>query len=130
MRTIWDQKEVTVTASYRVLCEHVSEFPVPLQLLAGERVRIIERYQGSEDWRGWLLCAHSEGGTLYIPEQILAREGGEGATLMEPYTNRELNVGRGEVLRGSIRLNGWLWAYRAADESWGWVPLSCLAELE
>lgn len=58
-----------------------------------------------------------------MPEQIIDRHADGFGTMLEDFTNRELDVVEGEVLYGERQLNGWLWATRVSDGASGWVPL-------
>ncbi|MGH2341326.1 hypothetical protein ACRC7T_07540 [Segnochrobactraceae bacterium EtOH-i3] len=58
-----------------------------------------------------------------MPEQILDRHADGSGTMLEDFTNRELNVVEGELLNGERQLNGWLWATRISNGATGWVPL-------
>jgi len=112
---------------YAVVECHVSTFPEPMYLTAGDKVCVGLLYEGNENWPGWYLCSTTDQGSGYLPEQILAHHCDGCATLREDYTNRELSVAAGEWLHGTRQLNGWLWATRRTDGATGWVPLSCLA---
>jgi hypothetical protein len=110
---------------YAVVECHVSTFPDPKNLKAGDTIRVGSLYEGNENWPGWYLCSTPDQGSGYVPEQILAHHSDGFATLREDYTNRELSVATG-ALHGTRQLNGWLWATRQTDGATGWVPLSCL----
>jgi len=46
------------------------------------------------------------------------------AMMLEDFTNRELDVVEGQILKGERQLNRWLWAARTSDGATGWVPLA------
>lgn len=108
---------------YIVIQPHVSEFPEPMILKAGDRVSVGERYDGPEGWPDWYLCSAPDQQAGFVPDQILDRHADGFATMREDFTNRELSVAEGEVLTGERQLNGWLWATRCSDGASGWVPL-------
>ncbi|MBK4218057.1 hypothetical protein JJJ17_19180 [Paracoccus caeni] len=112
---------------YLVTEPHVSEFPNPMQLEIGDRVRVVEKSQGP-DWPNWYLCSVEGQASGYVPGQILDHGADGLATIRERYTNRELTVDAGEILNGIRKLNGWLWARRVSDGLTGWVPLSVVKE--
>ena len=109
-----------------VIRRHVSEFPEPMTLRRGDRVSVGAPYDGPKGWPGWYLCSAPGQGAGYVPEQIIGRHADGSGTMLEDFTNRELDVMEGDVLRGGRRLNGWLWATRIADGAEGWVPLDSL----
>ncbi|MEI2414751.1 SH3 domain-containing protein [Orrella sp. JC864] len=108
---------------YIVVLPHASEFPEPMTLKKGDWVSVGELYDGPESWPGWYLCTAPGQAAGFVPEQILDRHADGTGTMLEDFTNRELNVAEGELLYGARRLNGWLWATRISDGATGWVPL-------
>ncbi|MDP1599890.1 hypothetical protein [Phenylobacterium sp.] len=108
---------------YIVIRPHISEFPVPMAVKKGDRVWVGELYAGPEGWLDWYLCSAPGQEPGFVPEQILDRHPDGFGTMLEDFTNRELNVVEGEELRGERQLNGWLWAARIPDGETGWVPL-------
>lgn len=109
---------------YVVIHSHVSEFPEPMTLGVGDKVAVGERYDGHEDWPGWYFCQAPGQKSGFVPEQFLDRHKDGSATMLEDFTNRELNVATGEILQGKQQLNGWLWATKVSDGATGWVPLA------
>lgn len=112
--------------SWIVARSHVSEFPRPMTVKRGDQVSVGELYEGPEGWPDWYLCCAPGQEPGFVPEQILDRHGDGSATMLEDFTNRELNVVEGETLHGERQLNGWLWATRISDCATGWVPLDNL----
>lgn len=111
---------------YIVTHPHVSEFPIPAVLERGDRVLVGELYDGPEGWPDWYLCSAPGQEDAFVPGQILDRHADGTATMLEDFTNRELDVLAGDVLHGERRVNGWLWVTRLSDAATGWVPLENL----
>ncbi|EKF17329.1 SH3 domain-containing protein [Nitratireductor pacificus] len=109
--------------NYIVTLPHVSEFPEPMALKKGDWVSVGELYDGPEGWPDWYLCSVPGQEAGFVPEQILDRHADRFGTMLEDFTNRELDVVEGELLRGARQLNGGLWATRISDGATGWVPL-------
>lgn len=116
--------------NFIVVRPHVSEFPEPMSLKKGDRVSVGELYDGPEGWSDWYLCSTPSQETGFVPEQILDRHGDGSGTMLEDFTNRELNVVEGDLLHGERQLNGWLWATRISSDATGWVPLDNIRALD
>lgn len=94
----------------------------PIQLAAGDRVRVAER---DDEWPAFVFvsCARGAG---WVPERHLDRDGSS-AVVKEPYDTTELATRKGqqfEVL-SEDRLSGWIWC-RAASGREGWIPARAL----
>ena len=116
---------MTRSRVYVVVKEYKSNYPDPIILRKGEKVRLGEAYDGPEDWPGWLFCYKpdaSHGG--WVPEQLIIKDGTYGL-LKENYSAAELDVVTGERLRAVNELNGWVWCIDEAGAE-GWVPKNCL----
>jgi len=111
---------------YLVIQAHSSEFPEPMLVRKGDRVTVGERYDGPEGWPDWYLCTPAGQQAGFVPAQFLDRHADGSATMLEDFTNKELDAAQGEMLRGERELNGWVWAVRLADGETGWVPLENL----
>ena len=115
---------------YNVIKRHKSNYPDPIILEKGEKVRLGQNYNGPEDWPNWLYCyklgLSREG---WIPEQII-RKKDEYGIVTENYTGKELNVEEGEQVQGNMELNGWIWCKREKDGEEGWISKSNLKENE
>lgn len=109
---------------YIVIEAHQSNYPSPITLLKGSKVRIGEKYHGPEGWDNWIFCFsldHAAEG--WVPEQLLVFEDGDGyGIIMEDYTAKELDVEKDEVVEGIKELNGWIWIVRISDGEEGWLP--------
>ncbi|MBA6096349.1 MULTISPECIES: SH3 domain-containing protein [Pseudomonas] len=110
--------------SYVVTHSHISEFPEPMTLKTGDRILVGERYEGPEGWSDWYFCTAPGQQSGFVPGQLLDRLLDGSAKMLEDFTNRELDVVEGQILKGERQLNGWLWATRASDGATGWVPLA------
>lgn len=118
-------KEAKMTQlSYVVTHSHISEFPEPMTLKTGDRILVGERYEGPEGWSDWYFCTAPGQQSGFVPGQLLDRLLDGSAKMLEDFTNRELDVVEGQILKGERQLNGWLWATRASDGATGWVPLA------
>ncbi|HEY9273695.1 SH3 domain-containing protein [Achromobacter sp.] len=111
---------------YLVIQSHASEFPEPMRVRKGDRVAVGERYDGPEGWPDWYHCTPADQEAGFVPAQFLDHHADGSATMLEDFTNKELDVAEGEVLRGERELNGWVWATRLEDGETGWVPLDNL----
>ena len=111
---------------YRVIQDHVSEFPEPITFAKGALLVVGEKYEGPEGWEDWLFCETpgQQGG--WVPVQVLEFIDGGRARAREDYTARELDVRTGEWLLGTRTLNGWAWCSRPPTSESGWVPLAKL----
>ncbi len=113
---------------YIVVKRYESQYPDPITVKKGEKVKLGKRYAGLENWPNWIYC-HSlrtskEG---WVPEQII-RTKGEYGVLIANYTAKELDVEKGEQVTGERELNEWIWCRRDRDYEEGWVPKINLRE--
>ena len=107
---------------YIVVKPHLSEFPNPIRLKAGDRFSIGEMYEGPENWAHWYLCSAPGQEPGWVPMQvILLQEDGSGIASMD-YTAQEMNVALGETVEGGKKLNGWVWCRDSTADREGWVP--------
>ena len=110
---------------YIVIKKHTSNYPNPLCVIKGEKVKVGRRYTGNKDWANWIYCVKldkSQEG--WVPEQIIAISEHLG-TLLEDYTAKELTINKGEKVIGAQELNGWIWCEGSSINS-GWIPKSNL----
>ena len=94
---IEEQKEKWV----KIIAPHRSNYPDPIRVSEGEKVRVGERYMGNENWDHWIYCYTEE------PE-------------------REVN----ERVFPLRELNGWLWVKTFSTAEVGWIPKSITKPLE
>ncbi|UOE95855.1 SH3 domain-containing protein [Alkalihalobacillus sp. LMS39] len=107
---------------FKVMKQHKSSYPNPIQLSKNQAVIAGEKYSGNESWERWVYCftldKKLEG---WVPEQIIKKVGKE-ALIIEDYIAKELNVEVGERIIKRKELNGWLWVKNVETEEEGWVP--------
>jgi uncharacterized protein YgiM (DUF1202 family) len=94
----------------------------PLQLRAGERVRVGER---SGEWPEFVFVTASHG-SGWVPAQHLSARSGL-AVVRTAYDTTELPTEVGEVLEvvSEDRQSGWVWC-RSSTGREGWVPAETL----
>ena len=112
--------------AYVVTDAHVSEYPEPIDLKAGDVVSVGREYDGPEPWAGWYFCSAPGQKDGWVPGQVIDRGEPGSGVITEDYSARELTTAVGDRLTGSRMLNGWLWARRMSDGATGWVPLTTL----
>jgi uncharacterized protein YgiM (DUF1202 family) len=103
----------------RIKLEHRVEYPNPIQVTAGEKVRI-----GREDdeYPGWKWCQASNGREGWIPVELLSHEGVE-VTVLHDYSARELSVQPGDEVEVEDTRHHWLLVRNVRGEQ-GWIPAS------
>ncbi|CCQ95905.1 Variant SH3 domain-containing protein [[Clostridium] ultunense Esp] len=107
---------------YKVIKSHISNYPNPITIKKGTKLKIGDKYNGPENWDNWRYCYTLDNETEgWVPEQLLSIEN-EYGTILEDYTAKELNVKIGEVVEGTEELNGWLWCIKIIDKDEGWLP--------
>lgn len=63
---------------YVVIKSHVSEFPNPIRLKAGDRFSVGEMYEGPESWANWYLCSAPGQEPGWVPGENLQSGAGFG----------------------------------------------------
>jgi len=90
---------------YIVIEEHKNDNLTPIIITKGSKVRIGERSNNNGNWPNWIYCfsedGHGEGWTLI---QIIQIEGSYGIVI-EDYSVEELEVQKGETVKGKIEIN-------------------------
>lgn len=108
--------------NYIVIESYQSNYPYPIIIKKGMKVIVGDKYNGEENWDNWRYCSTLDNETQgWVPEQLLVIEN-EYGILLEDYTAKELNVEKGEIVKGIKELNGWLWCIRLLDKDEGWLP--------
>jgi SH3-like domain-containing protein len=103
----------------RITTEYRVEYESPIEVAAGERVRV-----GREDseFPGWKWCEALDGHAGWVPVEFLSEEGAE-ATVRQDYSARELAVQPGEEVMVEDARHEWLLVRNARGER-GWIPAS------
>jgi hypothetical protein len=103
---------------YRVLADYDVHDPQPLQLEAGQEVRIVRSDLG---WPGWVWI---EGGNNagWIPESHLEGISPGRARTTSAFDGSDLSARRGDVLIVEEEAPGWIRGRRGDGVS-GWFPL-------
>ena len=103
----------------RIIREHKPQYPDPIEVDAGEPVRV-----GNEDteFPGWTWCRSSDGREGWVPAELLSSEGPD-ALVLENYSARELAVQPGEEVTVEASRHAWLLVRNARGER-GWIPAS------
>jgi hypothetical protein len=108
--------------NYEVIEEHRSNYPNPITIRKDTKLKLGNKYSGTENWDNWRYCYTLDNGAEgWVPEQLLIVEN-EYGVILEDYTAKELNVEKGEIVKGMGELNGWLWCIKIIDEDEGWLP--------
>ena len=108
---------------YLVIKERETEFPNPIKISKGEKVKCLEKSDENGEWGNWVLCktSNNEG---WIPQQIIDENNGKGI-ILESYDATEFDLKIGEILVEEKVLNGWIWGYKEIEpEKKGWAPLN------
>lgn len=93
----------------------------PLQLNAGEKVRISGR---KSEWKGWLWCIDLMGLGGWVPESYLTQNN-NGVFSRYEYSAREMKTMVGEILLMGRQESGRTWCTNTRGQS-GWVPQKCI----
>ncbi len=112
---------------YLVKTPHNSNYPNPVSLQVGDRVRV-----GKTDtnFPGWIWVTTADGNQGWAPVQFLEiNEVTQTAICTHDYCADELNTEIGEPLVLHCRLNGWGWVENEHKES-GWVPMESIQPVD
>ena len=102
----------------RVVAGYLSEFPDPIVVRAGQKLRIEDR---QTEWPGWIWCMDDRGKGGWIPEAYIDRNEGIGF-MRRDYDATELTVEIGEKLIVEGEESGWA-RVKASGDRRGWVPM-------
>lgn len=114
--------------TYRVTKSRLSEVKDPIEVKAGEVIKLIEESDENSDWAGWTLCDSTKA-QGWIPTQIIDVLG-ELGIVKENYSAIEFDITEGEILNGDIELNGWVWAKKENTNIESWAPLNHLKRIK
>lgn len=109
-------KTVRVNKSYS------AEFPNPIEMKKGDKIRVLKRNEG--DYKRWFWCRTDNGVEAYVPENALDVKETIG-TFVTDYTSLELDAEEGESMSILHRFDGWAFCVNDKVEK-GWLPLENL----
>jgi len=114
--------------TYKVIKSRRSEVEEPIKVQAGEVIKLIEESDANSDWAGWTLCDNTKV-QGWIPTQIIDVLG-ELGIVKENYHAIEFDIIEGEILKGDMELNGWVWARKEDTNIESWAPLNHLKRID
>lgn len=106
----------------------------PIILEKGQKVIIDNsKIENDPEWKNWVWCI-SENNSGWGPVQILSNGDNVDslkteAIVLENYSAKELNVTKGEKVKGNKIVNGWLWCAKIDNEDFGWLPMKNLSKI-
>jgi hypothetical protein len=107
---------------FEIIEEHRSDNTKPIIIRKGTRVKVGERFNCNGNSPNWIYCYSLDGnGEGWTPLQIVEVES-EYGTVLEDYSAKELEVQKGEIVEGSMELNGWIWCSKLNELESGWIP--------
>lgn len=109
-----------LNAAGQVCADYQAPYPAPIRVGAGDEVIIDESKKTGIP--GWVWCSHRTGGSGWVPEAYLERQGSTGHMRCD-YNAIELTVRSGEMLTCHKSESGFTWATNQAGQT-GWVPSS------
>jgi SH3-like domain-containing protein len=107
----------------RVISEHSTNYPYPVEFDQGDRVKLGRR---DTEYEGWIRVTTHDGKEGWAPEQFLDAVSETDAIANRKYCARELTTKVGEHLIVRSETNGWLWVETEAGDE-GWVPKETVA---
>ncbi len=116
------------TRTYRVIKEHISSCPEPIDLKTEEKVIVGREYNEDPDWEGWIWCESMTGKKGWVPKQYMEITGNTGIVLCD-YSANELTVKVGEEITVYKMENGWVWSKNPIGAI-GWVPLKNITNVK
>ena len=105
----------------RVQREYRIQYQRPIQVIAGEKVRVGRH---DDEYPGWRWCRASNGREGWIPVELLSEEENE-ATVLYEYSAQELAVDEGEEVEIEDERHNWLLVRNGRGQR-GWIPASHL----
>jgi hypothetical protein len=76
----------------------------------------------------WYFCESTGEKGRWVPAQEIENVNAKNTHKIDSYTDRVLDVQKGDLLVGSRILNGWVRCRKTNIDGSGWVLLSCLKE--
>lgn len=104
---------------YKVRKEYNSKYQDPIILKAGDLVKLGQE-ESDPKWKGW-IWAENGSHSGWIPLQIVEVQSDGNGKITKPYSAKELDVAKGEIVYLTEELNGWLLVRNERNEQ-GWIP--------
>ena len=111
-----------------VIKAYPRQFDEPMNVQAGERVRVTKRDLWDNDERyPWLWCINAQGKEGWTPESYIEMdEDGETGITTHAYSSWELTSEVNDTVQISEEAAGWYWVTNQRGQQ-GWVPVSHIA---
>lgn len=103
----------TVSRAYR------TQYPNPIRVLCGERVRWVDRADDGE-FAGWKWAVAPSGLEGWVPRAWFGAGDAQSSALRD-YSAQELPIGAGEEVLELDEFSGWIWVMDRKGRC-GWVP--------
>jgi hypothetical protein len=113
--------ELIVFNRARVVRDYTVQYPDPIRVSAGQRVKVAWEDDGH---LGWWWCQAPDRREGWMPVEVLGMDGSE-AVVLEDYEATELAVRSGEEVLVERERHGWLWVKNQEGRS-GWIPAACV----
>lgn len=107
----------------RVILEHISNYPNPVQFGRGDRLTLGRH---DTEYEGWVWVTTLDGNEGWAPEEFLDVVSDNAAVANREYCAWELTTKLGQYLFILSEVNGWYWAETESGDK-GWVPKSTVA---
>ncbi len=107
-----------------VIKSHQSDFPSPLILKKGEKLKVSPK---KTNFVGWIWCTSPNGNSGWVPENFTERVE-DGCRMLVDYDATELSVMVGEKLTILSEESDWVWCINNKNQK-GWVPLENVRKL-
>ncbi|WP_194975899.1 SH3 domain-containing protein [Aquiflexum lacus] len=102
--------------------KHESEYPIPIILSEGDKVKLGERAP-EPGWYDWIWAETIGGQSGWIPIQIIHIDNDlKQGIVQENYSSKELNISVDSKVTKIKTLNGWSWVRNLETNEEGWIP--------
>ncbi|MDP5253452.1 MULTISPECIES: SH3 domain-containing protein [unclassified Vibrio] len=109
-----------------VIEEHISHYPNPLDLKAGEQLKL---GRIDDEYPNWIFATTQSGVKGWVPVQYVERVKQSSVGLLtQDYDAYELNTILNEKLQVLFELNSWYRVSRSNGEI-GWIPVHSVQEV-
>jgi hypothetical protein len=100
---------------------YVFDNNAPIELCAGDAVRLGELTDSNSDYPNWIHCESLKTGRKgWVAVDFLTINGDIGIATRD-YTAKEMTVSVGDIVDTKYELNGWYWSVRQSDSESGWI---------